>query len=199
MGRFSFWGITVIALPIFLLPGYGEDDSIWDSWQQGIPVSFENPCGSVREHATELESIIGNQSVNIVAHSKAGLDARFYISENPGKVANLIMLGTPNEGTEAAYMDVTECFGGTGLLDLWPNSINPPDQNTTNYYTISGNYSRPCAFLMALYICSVIPNDGFVTVESSTSHYTSLGTFPLNHTGLIHDKDVYEKVLSVIH
>ena len=48
------------------------------------PITFSNDkCGSVEEYATELNNIVnrilqntGSQKVNIVAHSKGGLDAR---------------------------------------------------------------------------------------------------------------------------
>ena len=50
------------------------------------------------------------EKVNIVAHSKGGLDARWYIAHGgANKVANLIMIGTPNSGSPAAWMDITGC------------------------------------------------------------------------------------------
>ena len=42
--------------------------------------------------------------INIVTHSKGGLDARLYLANDPknGDVANLVMIGTPNAGSELA-------------------------------------------------------------------------------------------------
>ena len=37
--------------------------------------------------------------MNIVGHSKGGLDARVYLSNGTHDVANLIMIGAPNAGS----------------------------------------------------------------------------------------------------
>ena len=111
-------------LPILLIHGYGEDYSIWSSWKNWLTadnmtkvysINFTNDdeCGSVAQHATELTNIVNrildethSDKVNIVAHSKGGLDARWYIAHDNDKVANLIMIGTPNSGTTAAFLAV---------------------------------------------------------------------------------------------
>ena len=63
------------------------------------------------DHAKELGQIIkevkmktGQDKVNIVGHSKGGLDARVYLADNITRndVANLIMIGTPNAGSPIA-------------------------------------------------------------------------------------------------
>ncbi len=65
-------------------------------------------CGSAKDHAKELIKIVndfktdtGSPKINIVAHSKGGLDARVYLANNlsNANIANLIMIGTPNKGT----------------------------------------------------------------------------------------------------
>lgn len=197
----------IFTLPILLLPGYSDDSSIWDTWESWLeqdnitkvyPVNFKDSCGTAHEHATELQSIITNkEKVNIVAFSKGGLDARMYISEYPNNVANIVMLGTPNKGTPAAYMDVTDCGGSAGLGDLWPNSeaTKSVDQNDTHYYAVAGNYSNPCSMVMVWWECHITENDGFVPVDSALSHYLQLGIFPVNHTSLLKSKDIYQKVL----
>lgn len=210
---------VIAALPLVLIHGYSDDSSIWDSWLTWLtddnitnvyPITFSNDdeCGSVADHASELDNIVDkilndtdSEKVNIVAHSKGGLDARWYIS-NSDKVANLVMIGTPNEGTAAAYMDVTTCAfeGSAGLEDMQPESIatQSVNQNGTNYYTVAGNYAAPCYIVIMRYTCYVIPNDGFVTVDSAKSHYVSLGVLHYNHSSLLIHKDIYEKVLPII-
>ena len=62
------------------------------------------------DHAKELDMQVkqvqqttGSKQVNIVGHSKGGLDARVYLANNSVKdVANLIMIGTPNAGSPLA-------------------------------------------------------------------------------------------------
>lgn len=210
-------GIISLASPILLIHGYGEDASVWDTWRNWLtadnftnvyPITFkdDDPCGSVASHASELSGMVddilndtGSKQVDIVAFSKGGLDARWYVSHNPDKVANLVMIGTPNLGTPAAYMEVTPCWFGSmaGREDLLPgsNATQVPDRMSTNYWTISGNHPVPCFIVMQRWDCYISENDGFVEVESSKSHYESLGVFAYNHSSLLTQKDVYEKVL----
>lgn len=169
----------------------------------GMPITFskDDRCGTVQDHAAELYSIIKNQRVNIVAHSQGGLDARWYISHYPtNKVANLIMIATPNAGTTAAYIDLTSCAfqGSAGLVDLQPDSKATQSvdrRDITHYYAIAGNYPVPCYFVIQR-IC--YDTDGLVTVDSATdkgnSNYTLLGVFPYNHAELLTHKEIYEKV-----
>ena len=51
----------------------------------------------------EVKSMTGENKVNIIGHSKGGLDARVYLAKtNTNDVANLIMIGTPNAGGQLA-------------------------------------------------------------------------------------------------
>jgi triacylglycerol esterase/lipase EstA (alpha/beta hydrolase family) len=110
-------------LPVLLIHGYASDASVWDRWlpmlgNEGIiahAVTFsddpttsidEDECGRAVDHAIQLNSRVerfkeqtGAEKINIVAHSKGGLDARVYLATNPSNndIANLIMIGTPNE------------------------------------------------------------------------------------------------------
>lgn len=230
-------------LPILLIHGYGENSKIWDSWIDWLRgdhfdnttskvylITFPNDdeCGSAEQHAVDLKDIVNSilstthsDRVNMVAHSKGGLDARWYIADkaaNPiDKVANLIMIGTPNSGTRAIIpaafgWNVLCPSGSKGLKDLLPGSdatrtVDRP--KSTHYYTIAGYYSPYSPFPNCFY---PIPfsgncllgsnNDLLVTVSSvqcSPDHcYNSLEDFPYNHLELLKHKDVYEKVLPIL-
>jgi pimeloyl-ACP methyl ester carboxylesterase len=212
-------------LPILLIHGYGEDYSIWTSWINWLradhfdmtkvySINFTNDdeCGSVAQHATELTNIVNrilnethSDKVNIVAHSKGGLDARWYIAHDNAKVANLIMIGTPNSGTTAAFWQYYGCpFGSDFDLFQGSHATQVEDRTqSTHYYAIAGNLAIPC-FLVSPFFssCYFLPNDGFVTVSSAQSspyvYYPSLGVFLYNHFGLYSHKDVYEKVLPIL-
>lgn len=148
------------ALPVLLIHGHMEDATVWNKWvdllkKDGIsaayPITFkqsDDECGSAAEHAKELSNIIGQikketgqNKVNIVAHSKGGLDARVYLANNTTKdVANLVMIGTPNAGSPLAE----SCEVGTpAVYDLRPGAaatevnMNP----NTKYYTIAGDWN----------------------------------------------------------
>ena len=82
------------TLPVLLIHGYMADASVWNKWVDLLkkdsiavyPITFkqsDDKCGSAAEHAKELSKIIGQikeetgqNKVNIVGHSKGGLDAK---------------------------------------------------------------------------------------------------------------------------
>ena len=100
----------MVRIPVFGI--YGEVGWRADNFSKVYSITFplDDRCGLTEEHAMELKNIVDkilsethSEKVNIVAHSKGGLDARWYIANsNPDKVANLIMIGTPNAGSPAA-------------------------------------------------------------------------------------------------
>ena len=108
-------------LPVLLVHGYLNDKSVWNDWiedlraagifAEAVKFSGNDKCGSAADHAEQLRSIVErfkirahSDTINIVAHSKGGLDARVYLANNPSidDVANLIMIGTPNAGSPRA-------------------------------------------------------------------------------------------------
>jgi len=213
-------------LPVILIHGYAEPSNVWSTWEQllgqnNIPfcaVSFhqsDDECGSAISHAKELAQIVqqvkditGQHKVNIVAHSKGGLDARVYLANtNTPDVANLIMIGTPNAGTPAALLDFTGCPSGSNS-DLLPGSpaTNVVDKpQNTSYYTIIGDFLPNNILCFPLLINGgncFIPghDDGLVPINSvqSSSKYIPLGIFPYEHTQLVQQKDVYEKALPIL-
>jgi hypothetical protein len=163
---------------VLLIHGYYEGPGVWTQWlnylhSDGITaakaVHFGNDdqCGSSASHAEKLIGIVnkfkhdtGADKINIVAHSKGGLDARLYLANDLSNtdVANLIMIGTPNHGSPLAW--------GTSLIN--PSTVNPfllpilerffclpaasdlepgteatlsvPNENT-NYSTIAGSWT----------------------------------------------------------
>jgi pimeloyl-ACP methyl ester carboxylesterase len=217
-------------LPILLIHGYGESSDIWNSWRgwlaadnfskvYTITFPLDDKCGSTEQHATELNNIVnrilsktGFEKVNIVAHSKGGLDARWYIASSSSidKVSNLIMIGTPNAGSPAAFVDVTGCPFGSDT-DLFPGSpatqvVDRPQ--STNYYTIAGNWmpNNECLFGFLLVpdggSCFIPgPDDSLVPVGSvkSSTDYIPLGQpLPYDHFQLLKHKDVYQRALPIL-
>jgi pimeloyl-ACP methyl ester carboxylesterase len=213
--------------PILLIHGYGEDSRIWDSWRGWLggdhfskvyPITFHDDlCGSAEEHAMELKNLVegilrstGSEKVNIVAHSKGGLDARWYIAHSGiDKVANLIMIGTPNAGSPAALWDFTGCpFGSDG--DLFPGStatrvVDRPQ--STHYYTIAGNWLPDNACWIGFWVTDggscIIPgkDDSLVSVGSvrSSHDYIPLGQpLPYDHFQLLRHRNVYDMALPIL-
>ncbi len=189
-------------LPVLLIHGYFSKGSVWQTWEQllrndGIiaravtfaddPRTFvdEDACGSAVDHATELDQIIEefkrdtrSEKINIVAHSKGGLDARVYLANNlfDDDIANLIMIGTPNKGSILA-----DRFGSTdpckpAVFDFMTNSpiLNVQKNSNTQYYTIAGDW---LTFLVPVPILFP-PGFTYIDINCPVSAWT-----PLEYTG----------------
>ena len=165
-------------LPVLLIHGYKSGPEVWNQWvpelledgfkAKAVRFPINDPCGSSESHAQQLERIVqdfktetGKDKINIVAHSKGGLDARVYLANNPSNddVSKLIMIGTPNQGSPAAtatvdyafiallynpllypYLIAFYCF--PALNDLVEGSVASEAEinENTDYYTIAGNW-----------------------------------------------------------
>jgi pimeloyl-ACP methyl ester carboxylesterase len=200
------------VLPVLLVHGYYEDASIWETWEELLEVDVipfytitfqqsDDKCGSAIEHARELNTMIQEildstdyEQVNIVGHSKGGLDARVYLASGTDDVANLIMIGTPNDGSPLVeFSDIC----GPAVYDLRRGaSATQAEQNpNTNYYTISGNWLSNVGGNW--YIPG--PDDGWVAVESveSEEYSQSLGQTSHYHTELLEEEE-YNLALDIL-
>src|SRR5688500_15340978 len=201
------------TLPVLLIHGYMADATVWNKWidllkKDGIvvyPITFkqsDDKCGSAAEHAKELSKIIGQikdetgqNKVNIVGHSKGGLDARVYLANNTQDVANLIMIGTPNAGSPLAQ---TSEICTPAVYDLRPGSaatevkMNP----NTKYYTIAGDWNPELGNCQLTPFLPVEqsgfsnlpkPNDGIVPLSSveSQDYFINLGHSKSCHSNLM--------------
>jgi pimeloyl-ACP methyl ester carboxylesterase len=123
--------------------------------------------------ATDIDTLLTDepvQKVDIVTHSMGGLDARLYAYTHPGKVRTVVMLGTPNGGSEladllcgssslpwwagtaiqqAAFRQFGSCFGSeSGLFQLQEFFVQGvfnrvvSDLPGVHYYTVAGTKGR---------------------------------------------------------
>ena len=235
-GTRSFWLFHVAnaqpsiankpPLPVILIHGYFEPASVWNEWQKllqnntgikSFPVTFrgDDECGSANQHAKELGQIIkevktktGQDKVNIVGHSKGGLDARVYLADNITRndVANLIMIGTPNAGSPLAdfvarspLQDLAKfgnlfakywlCAPAINDLKTTASDIHAAQNPKTNYYTVAGDWT-PFDFCSAFVIDTPgfnylqfvfgLDNDGIVPIKSVQSQ-PYFHNLPLSH------------------
>lgn len=130
-------------LPVLLIHGWNSDASVWNGWidelnntgiyAEAVMFGENDPeydaCGSSADHAADLDHIIEDfksrthaEKINLVAHSKGGLDARVFLANNLANedVANLIMIGTPNRGSLVAdhFMSRGIIFCDPAVYDL---------------------------------------------------------------------------------
>jgi pimeloyl-ACP methyl ester carboxylesterase len=201
------------TLPVLLIHGYMEDAAVWNKWvdllkKDGLsvyPITFkqsDDKCGSSAEHAKELSKLIGQikeetgqNKVNIVGHSKGGLDARVYLANNTKDVVNLVMIGTPNAGSPLAQSSEI-CT--PAVYDLRPGAAATEVKRNPNtkYYTIAGDWnpkSGNCQLTLALPMeqssSSSLPkpNDGIVPLSSveSQDYFINLGHSKSCHSNLM--------------
>ena len=106
--------------PILLVHGVFFRDSKHLNYWGRIPKELEengavifygehNSANAVRDSAKELETRVkqilqetGAEKVNIIAHSKGGLDSRAMIDANPSLAASLTTINTPHRGCDFA-------------------------------------------------------------------------------------------------
>lgn len=200
-------------LPVLLIHGYMADASVWKKWEDLLkkdnipvyPITFsqsDDKCGSAAEHAKELSKQIGDikdktgqKKVNIVGHSKGGLDARMYLANNTQDIANLIMIGTPNSGSPLAENNDV-C--APAVYDLKPDapSTKVEQNKNTKYFTIAGDWkpeSGNCNLSMFSFAQEggndklPKPNDGMVSLSSveSLNYSKSLGHSSSCHSNLL--------------
>ena len=192
-----------LPLPVILIHGWASDASVWDEWSellgndgiQFFPITFEtdDKCGTSIDHAQELVTIIeqikemtGQDKVNIVGHSKGGLDARVYLDlSKTDSVANLIMIGTPNAGSPIAIGSI---ICAPAVFDLVPFSDATMAKRNLNtkYNTIAGDWARPFGN-------PKIPghDDGLVAISSveSQSYFNNLGHTNDHHFNLVDENE----------
>lgn len=198
--------------PVLLVHGILSNADGWETpWRQGlldlgIPAeavylgSDQSPLGveldSIAQNATDIaaaadamKSKYGVDKINIVSHSKGGIDSREYAEYNDS-VNRLLQIGTPNGGSPLAdaiqigvaglgaivggvtTWGLANRLSGPAGLELttahmlyynWAHSLNPK----TEYLAIAGNYSTGSsfqdAFLRGLYGGA---NDAIVPLSS---------------------------------
>ena len=190
--------------PVLLVHGLGEDASMWKKWEElltndGVQyhtVTFresDDKCGTALAHALELGKRIDEISrsnpsgqVNIVGHSKGGIDARVYLANGTQSVANLIMIGTPNNGTPMAER-TSLC--APAVWDVLPeaNATKVGSNPNTKYYTIAGDWAKEVGGNPLI----PGPDDGLVPVSSAESggNFQSLGRTGHAHMELLGEEE----------
>ncbi len=149
--------------PVVFVHGYTGSDTNFISLSSflrsnGWPSShvsairYSNNLGSNVNNANELSAFVddvlertGAEKVDLVAHSMGGLSTRYYIKNLGGdtKVANLVTLGSPHQGTYNAVWGTAT----SGAREMVPTSLfllrlnagdetpNGPDENNPILYT----------------------------------------------------------------
>lgn len=191
------------ARPVVLAHGILSDNTAWAPvWvpslqAAGVAVSQDiNPSmgnlDSIQNNATKIATAVerakerwGVEKVNLVTHSKGGLDSRHYV-EGSDSVETLVQLGTPNAGSPLADLAQGVVLGVGGIGgSIIVNALAGPAgiQLTTpymalynrnhgynpevSYNALAGEYDAQCFFCLDAALNAIVgPGDTIVPVES---------------------------------
>jgi parallel beta-helix repeat protein len=207
--------------------GYKEQDLFTIELDPGRSAN-----GDIKVYAERLSSKIADvksrtcaTKVDLVCHSMGGLVSRWYTTHGYNDdVRKLIMLGTPNHGSELMHVAhatllihifpgfplgvPVEIALGTGFRQMTPHS---PFLNTLNYgacYRLTGTDSINTAIHHEViagtegwwYTTLILwgDDDGLVRVESARLDDVNLQTVPYDHFDMPLRYDVCKKVLSIL-
>jgi pimeloyl-ACP methyl ester carboxylesterase len=142
--------------------------------------------------------------LHFVAHSMGGLLTRAYIAKyRPDRLAGVVMLGTPNGGSEVADLlsgyRLYNAFYGPAGLELTTTSTSRPDALPAVDYpvgVIAGNrFIDPVAGLLVL----PKPNDGRVSVQSAmVAGMADHIVVKASHTGLPRHAGAIEQTIAFL-
>lgn len=193
-----------VAPPALLVHGIFSSRKTWEKlpapWPNGLAArgipfatidmgNLDSIGANARKIAagvTELKQRYGVDRVNLVAHSKGGIDAREFAERNAGSVAKLIQIGTPNAGSpladqaqEAALETlgktgtlIGNLFAGVGGYQLTTDFMDKYNDNrdhdrNAEYFSLAGHYTggNPVDETLSSYLFT--PNDTIVQVSSA--------------------------------
>lgn len=183
----------------------------------GYPSQALPPESLVEIVSSEINRCCANrrETVHFVGHSLGGLLIRAYLGRyQPANLGRVVLLGTPNKGSELADVRHDELVSGelpagsllaNTLLELagpaaralktgangFPAALPAP---TYPVGVIAGTRDNPLSNQWL-----PLPNDGLVTVESTRLEgMTDFLTFAVTHWGLRNDPAVAAQVISFL-
>ena len=150
-------------------------------------------AADIHPDITEFANIIGGP-IHFVAHSMGGLLTRVYVARfRPAALGRVVMLGTPNGGSEVAdllkHLALYRAFYGpagqqlTTVQDADLASLPPPDYAVGIIAGISAIDPIASRFILPR------PNDGRVSVQSAQlAGMTDHTTVRASHTRLVRNR-----------
>jgi pimeloyl-ACP methyl ester carboxylesterase len=142
--------------------------------------------------------------VHFVAHSMGGLLTRVYVATyRPVWLGRVVMLGTPNGGSEVAdllkRLAIYRAFYGPAGLqlsteqDAVPRSLPPPDYAVGIIAGIRSIFPISSIFILPR------PNDGRVSLQSAgLADMADCTTVKASHTGLIRNRIAIDQTITFL-
>ena len=142
--------------------------------------------------------------IHFVAHSMGGLLTRVYVATyRPARLGRVVMLGTPNGGSEVADLlkglaIYRALYGPAGLQlsteqDAVPRSLPPPDYAVGVIAGIRSVYPISSMFILPR------PNDGRVSLQSAgLADMADCTTVKASHTGLVRNRIAIDQTIAFL-
>lgn len=171
--------------------------------------NLANPTGStetirsnaaiLRDYIAGVKQATGAQMVDLIAHSMGNLVSRYYIDRvMPGRdVAQMIMLGPPNQGTDCAYLPSSLGYYLPAALEIRPSYV----RNIFNPQ-ITKRHGIPFTIIAGTPIsdqlqspCTGVPTDLAIAVDSAAGIQASLTRTDALHTDLNTSERVFAELI----
>ena len=144
-------------------PGAGRDEYGLGPGPRGAHDTIAEDAAILGSYIAHVKRATGAQMVDVVAHSLGGLISRYYLDRVMGArdVAQLIMLGTPQAGTECAVLPSALGFLMPATLEIRPSYMtgifNPQitHRHGVPFHAVAGTaFQSPVGSP-----CTGVPND----------------------------------------
>jgi pimeloyl-ACP methyl ester carboxylesterase len=190
------------------LRGYAvSDGQVTGTMLTGSLLKPSSTTNTIAQNATALGEYIANvkaetgaEQVDLIVHSMGGLISRYYIDRIMGQrdVAQLIMLGTPNGGSDCAIL-----IGSLGLYqpaalelrsDYVRHVFNPQitEQRGIPFYIFAGTPIQQ----RIISPCSNTPHDMVVSLDSAASIPAELVEVPILHIHLNTSEELFTEYVA---
>ncbi|CAG0991425.1 partial Lipase EstA, partial [Anaerolineae bacterium] len=160
--------------------------------------SLANPTGKtetllsnaeiLRDYIANVKKATGAQMVDLVSHSMGGLVSRYYIDRvMPGRdVAQLIMLGPPNQGTDCAYLPSSLGYYLPSALEIRPSYVrNVFNQQITHRHGVPFTVIAGTPIVEAVKSpCAAVPSDLAIAFDSASGIIAPVKQSDAWHTDL---------------
>lgn len=188
------------GMPILLVHGVLCNAGVWypfARWlsRRGIgpvyAISYGPPLASIELFAEQvhdrIETILaatGPGQVMVIAHSMGGLVMRTYLRNHGGaKIARLVTVGTPHEGSALAWLAFGACMGQMRPGNAWLGGLGSP----------GGDALPPIVSLWSWHDTMVYPQTSSRAAYAENVELTGIG-----HNALLTDRRVFERLATEI-
>lgn len=186
-------GLQGFAVGDGQVPGVMQTGSITDPGLKTNTIAQN--AGELKKYIDGVKKLTGAKEVDLVVHSMGGLISRYYIDRlmDEKDVAQLIILGTPMNGTDCANLPASLNLYLPAILEIRPSYItgifNPQitDRKGVPFYALAGTaLDQPVQSP-----CTPVPSDIVVSADSVAGIEMHLTRLPVLHTIMTNSPEIY--------